>query len=308
MTKPVCLVLGGSGFIGRHVCRELASRGFAVIAMGHGAWSSSEWQTWGVSEWTSCDLSLAAMRSVAEERELDAVIHCAGSGAVSRSYEAPHDDFQRSVASTIDALEFARHHKAGPRVVVASSAAVYGDQGEVDLPETATRSPISPYGYHKLMAELACDSYARFFSVRVSIVRLFSVYGEGLRKQLMWDACRKFRDGNPSFFGTGHEVRDWIHVEDAARLLAIASSADQSGFEVYNGGGHRATTREVLDCLARQSFGAVAPTFTGLSHTGNPRRLTADPGHARRQLGFSPSVALEDGIARYARWFSAFAS
>jgi UDP-glucose 4-epimerase len=302
------VVLGAAGFIGRYVCRELANQGFEVCGLGRGHWDRDEWTEWGLSEWVERDIDLASLQQAASAVSASAspaiFVHCAGSGAVSHSYSAPFEDYQRSVLSTLSLLEYVHQCRTrGTRVVLTSSAAVYGDQGDVDLAETATRSPISPYGFHKVAAESLCDSYSRFFGVHVSIVRLFSVYGEGLRKQLLWDAMQKFARGEPAFFGTGHELRDWIHVEDAARLLCKAATKPQTAFEIYNGGHSHATTRTVLTALAARAGSALLPTFSGEAHTGNPRRLTANCGHARRKLDWNPSVGLDSGLLRYAGWF-----
>ncbi len=304
--KLAALVLGAAGFIGRRVCRELAKQGFSVSGLGRGQWRKNEWTQWGLSHWVEGDISLDSLRQAASTSpSLSTFIHCAGSGAVAHSYSAPFEDYQRSVFSTLSLMEFMRRESIpGSRVVLASSAAVYGDQGDVDLSETANRSPISPYGFHKVAAESLCDSYSRFFGVQISIVRLFSVYGEGLRKQLLWDAMHKFSQGNDSFFGTGHELRDWIHVDDAARLLCSAAREPQAPFEIYNGGHEHATTRQVLMALARHSGGTATPGFTGETHIGNPRRLTANCGHAQRQLHWNPQVDLKSGLLRYAQWFN----
>jgi UDP-glucose 4-epimerase len=208
------------------------------------------------------------------------------------------------VHSTAEVLEFARTLPGpAPRVVLTSSAAVYGDQGDVDVTEASACSPISPYGFHKLAAEQLCTSYARFFGVPVTIVRLFSVYGEGLRKQLLWDACQRFQRGEPQFFGTGHELRDWIHVDDAAALLCAAASAPQARFALYNGGNEQASTRDVLTMLGSLFDGCPVPIFTGNTHTGNPRRLTADCDHARHQLNWRPQTQLSGSLRQYAEWF-----
>lgn len=301
--RPVAVVLGAAGFIGRHVALEMSRRGFDVRGLGHGEWTAQDRERWGVAEWLDADITLDNLRRVAGADRISAVLQCAGSGAVSFSYSAPMADYQRSVDSTLAMLEFVRSRDDHPRVVVASSAAVYGDQGDIDTDESAVRSPISPYGFHKMTAEILCDSYSRFFGVTASVVRLFSVYGEGLRKQLLWDALNKFERGEFRFFGTGHEWRDWIHVDDAAALLAAAASADQPRFAVYNGGHDKATTRDVLTSLASLAGAAGEVTFTGETHTGNPHRLTASCFRARHLLGWEPDVALPQGLQRYARWY-----
>jgi UDP-glucose 4-epimerase len=299
------IVLGGHGFVGRHVCRQLASSGFEVCSLGHGAWPPEEQARWGIHDWICGDIDSGLLADAANGGQVELIVHCAGGSAVSQSYAAPFSDYQRSVASTAALLELVRTSFGGvPRVVIASSAAIYGDQGEVDLTESSTRSPISPYGFHKLMAENLCDSYARFFGLRISIVRLFSVYGEGLRKQLLWDAANKFERGDTRFFGTGHELRDWLHVSDAARLLCAAATEEgQAGFELFNGGGTHATTGQVLTELGRFLGRSDPPVFTGETHVGNPRRLTSDSRHSRRQLGWAPTIGLSEGLARYVTWF-----
>jgi UDP-glucose 4-epimerase len=302
----LALVTGAKGFIGRHTSRVLASQGFTVFGIGHGDWTAEEARAFGVQTWVDGDVTLDTLNHLQLPGTVDCVVHCAGSGAVSYSYAQPWEDFQRATVTTAAVLEWIRTQAApGPRLVFVSSAAVYGDQGDTDSMETSIRSPISPYGFHKLSAEILCESFSRFFDVRVSIVRLFSVYGEGLRKQLLWDALNKFRHGQTDFFGTGNELRDWIHVDDAAHLLALAGQVEQSGFEVYNGGFEHATTREVLESLASAHGRVGRVVFNGELHRGNPRRLTSDCSHTARLLGWEPKVRLADGLQRYVNWFQA---
>lgn len=298
------VVLGAAGFIGRHTCSRLARLGIEVHGVGHGRWTEDAWSKWGIVRWSDCSIDKESLDSAVGDDRPQLYVHCAGGSAVSESYASPLADFHRSVSTTAALLEHVRNQSgARARVVLTSSAAVYGDQGDVDLTETSTRSPVSPYGFNKLSAENLCDSYARFFGVDVSVVRLFSVYGEGLRKQLLWDALNKLSRGESEFFGTGNELRDWIHVEDAATLLCAAALAPQAHFDVFNGGHVKATTREVLSRLAAQFDISTQPRFTGTAHTGNPRRLTAECGHAHRQLGWRADIGLEQGLARYAKWF-----
>ena len=298
------VVLGAAGFIGRHVARALANQGCRVLGVGHGTWTDNEWLKCGLSRWLEADIGLEALDRLTTGETPQCIVHCGGSGALSYSYGSPLADFQRATHSTATVLEWIRLNYAETcRLVLVSSAAVYGDQGDSDATENTVRSPISPYGVHKVLAESLCESYSRFFGISSSIVRLFSVYGEGLRKQLLWDAVNKFRCRQNQFFGTGNELRDWIHVEDAAALLVKAGLSEQSKFEVYNGGFEHATTREVLTRLAVANGHDGAVVFNGETHQGNPRRLTSDCQHTMRLLQWTPNVRLEDGIARYETWF-----
>lgn len=298
------VVLGAAGFVGRHTARALARLGYRVLGIGHGQWVDAEWRQCGLSGWLEDDISVDALDRVLAGEAPACIVNCGGSGAVSFSYTNPLSDFQRSTQSTAAALEWIRLNGAGrTRFVLVSSAAVYGDQGDSNATENSVRAPISPYGVHKVAAEALCESYSRFFGVSSSIVRLFSVYGEGLRKQLLWDALNKFSRGEYQFLGTGNELRDWIHVDDAAALLALAGLTPQSTFEVFNGGAVHATTRQLLEGLAR-AYGQVGDiNFSGEVHKGNPRRLTSDCGHTSRLLNWTPQVLLEEGLARYAAWF-----
>jgi len=299
------VVLGAMGFIGRHVCRFLAGQGVEVWGLGHGACDTAAQSSWGLARWQSGDVDVAAITALVAGEAPMAVIHCAGGSSVGAAAAAPLDDYRRSALSTAEALEFVRL-QANPaaRLVLASSAAVYGDQGTRDLGEASPRAPISAYGCNKVAAEDLCRTYAGLHAVPVSVVRLFSVYGEGLRKQLLWDAMRKFAGGGGRFYGTGQELRDWVHVDDAARLLGMAALQPQGRHAVYNGTGTQATTRQVLARLAECAGFPGEPVFDGEAHAGNPVRLTGDGTHARSVLGWAAATPLQAGLARYAEWFA----
>lgn len=303
--NKIVVVTGAAGFIGRAICKKMAASGWTVFGIGHGDWLSSEFEQFGLTKWLNADVSLANLQLLVGELHPQSIIHCAGGGAVSASYSDPYKDFERTVASTAMLLEFVRQLKVdGIRVVVASSAAVYGDQGDVDFYENSPRTPISPYGFHKLASENICESYSKFFALQISIVRLFSVYGDGLRKQLLWDALNKFSADRTDFFGTGSELRDWIHVDDAAELLCRAATMKQDGFEIYNGGHVHATTSEVLTMLAQIKSQQLLPKFNNEAHPGNPKRLTSNCSSAHQKLDWYPTVGLKDGLTRYVKWHS----
>lgn len=297
------LVTGAFGFLGRHVARCCARAGYLVRGIGHGSWTRAEWREWGLSEWHASDVTLDAIVSYGGEPDM--IVHCAGSGLVSFSMSHPAQDFDRTVVTTRDVLEYVRLYRPQARVVLPSSASVYGDAQAMPVSVTAPLRPVSPYGLHKLMAEELCLTYARHFGVSVAIVRLFSVYGVGLRKQLLWDACMKLAHGPATFGGTGKEVRDWLHVDDAARLLLAAGlAASPSGLTINGATGVGVPTRRIVEAIAGAFGGGKDVQFSGVSRPGDPLCLVADTGGAGA-LDWQPERVLEAELARYVEWFKA---
>lgn len=296
-----CLVTGAHGFLGRHVARRIAHDGRLVTGIGHGAWDTAESGTFGLTFWHQADITLESLMTYAGKPSL--IVHCAGSGSVPFSMEQPHQDFVRTVSNTAAVLEYVRLHSPDTIVVYPSSAAVYGNVTKVPIVECDALNPASPYGVHKLMAEELCRSYAKHCGVRVAIVRFFSIYGSGLRKQLLWDACRKARDGDLLFHGTGREIRDWLHVHDAADLLVKASAEASNACPVFNGGSGIGTEiAEVVRVVATSMHASAEPTFRGVERSGDPSRYVADNARALG-LGWRPEMRLEPGIRDYVSWF-----
>ena len=296
------LVTGAYGFVGRHVARALAREGFAVRGIGHGAWSRDEARLWGVSDWRIADVAIESL--TADGGEPDVIVHCAGSGSVGFSMSHPDQDFQRTVATTHAVLEYARTVCPGAAIVIPSSAGVYGVAQTMPIAVGDRLDPVSPYGVHKKMAEDQCRAYGRHFGLRVALVRLFSIYGIGLRKQLMWDACGKIARDDLVFSGTGAETRDWLHVEDAADLLIEAAGHACAECPVVNGGTGEATPiSAVVGALAAQLGARAAPRFSGVSRPGDPAHYQAEISGARA-WGWAPKRGWRDGVRAYAAWFA----
>jgi UDP-glucose 4-epimerase len=302
MTIKTVFVTGAYGFIGRNVAKLFSEKGWTVLGIGHGSWARDEWQKWGISEWHAADISIDSLLTYAGSPEV--IVHCAGSGTVGFSMTHPQQDFQRSVSTTVAVLEFVRLHAKQARVVFPSSAGVYGTTEKLPIAESDLLAPVSPYGVHKRIAEEVCCSYAQHFGVSVSVVRFFSVYGIGLRKQLLWDACVKIRNGGNSFFGNGTEIRDWLHINDAASLLLTASENASVECPIVNGGsGQGVSVREILNeifiCFGRSD----EAQFSGAPRSGDPVNYIADIKRACN-WGWKPKTQWTDGVREYAEWFS----
>jgi UDP-glucose 4-epimerase len=299
------LVTGAHGFLGRHAARAFARRGAEVVGLGFGEWSEGERRAFGVSHWIAADVSAGPLAEAGGG--FDAIVHCAGPGSVGRSFEDPQGDRAMSVDTTAAVLEHARRACPSATVVFLSTPAVHGDRPDAPIREDDPTSPVSPYGAHKLEAEGLCRAHAERDGLAVAIVRLFSVYGPGLRKQLLWDACAKLSGGalTAEFSGTGEETRDWIHVDDAASLIVAAADA-RRGMAINGGSGERRTIRETLELLKAALGSRAGLVFDGRCRAGDPRHYWADVSRATA-LGWRPAVRLEDGIAAYAAWFRGLA-
>lgn len=302
MKKTKILVTGAYGFIGRYICKYYSQKGDAyVVGLGNGSWREEDVRDWGIDKFYRESITVDNLvRCVGEA---DIIVHCAGGGSVGFSMQNPNLDFIRTVDATAQVLEYARLHAPSSKIVYPSSAAVYGCTMSVPVAEAADLGPVSPYGVHKLIAENLCRMYAKNYKLNISIVRLFSIYGPELRKQLLWDACNKLTRGIREFPGTGEERRDWLHVSDAVKLLAVAVDNASSECPIINGGvGSMVTVREVLSSLKNELCINDLISFTGEVRAGDPTDLVADVTVAK-QLGWHPLVDRREGFKDYVNWY-----
>jgi len=300
-------ITGAHGFIGRHLARVLADEGHRVDGIGHGAIDEGERQRIGLGEWLNGEIDAANLNALAGRCGLPStVFHLAGGSSVGLSIVQPLEDFSRTVSSTAQLLEWLRSTATGCRLIVASSAAVYGARYIGPIPESAAPAPMSPYGEHKLMMEQLCRSYGITFGLRSTVVRLFSVYGSHLRKQLLWDICSRLQQGERTLAlgGTGAETRDWTDVRDVVRLLAmIGKLSQQESCLVINGGSGRGTSvGEVATMVVKNWKHHVAVRYSGAVRAGDPFSQVADDA-TLRQLPFDWRISIEQGIVDYVKWF-----
>ncbi len=305
MQNTTILVTGACGFLGRHTAHYLSAMGCSVYGIGHGSFSDAELVQVGLEKWISSDITVESLSRF--DLAFDAIIHCAGGSSVAKSISDPAEDFRKTVNSTLAVLEFVRTRSPGALVVYPSSAAVYGEHDNSPIGIADSLRPVSPYGFHKKIAEELCFSYRNSFGVNSAVIRFFSIYGSGLRRQLIWDACRKLSD-NPDgaeFWGTGDETRDWIHVSDAARLIHACLVSDSPPHILNGGSGIKTTIADTLRNLAEPlGMSISAVHFNGLIKKGDPMYYWADVVDSS-SIGWSPQTSMEDGFRDYVDWFRA---
>jgi len=301
-------ITGAKGFIGQHLARYLADREHTVLGIGHGFWPEATEEA-RLKFWLNGEISTSNLTSLRSISGLpDLVVHLAGGASVGGAISNPFEDFSRTVSTTAELLEWLRLNSSRTRVVVVSSAAVYGSSQLERINETVPTHPVSPYGFHKLMMEQLCRSYAACYDMNCGVLRLFSVYGSGLRKQLLWDICRRLLDEPKSIelSGTGDELRDWTHISDVVKAIEATYVMASPEVPVFNLGSGQATTVRVIAQTVIDVFAAKGIScelrFNGAVRPGDPFSLVADP-HQLQKLGFVWHVKPQDGISEYVRWF-----
>lgn len=299
--NQVLILTGAAGFIGKHLALQAAKLGYQVYGIGHGSFTEDELTELGFVRFLQSDITTESLVNL--QLSPDVIIHCAASASVSFSVSNPALDFKRTVLSALHVLEYIRLTNTGIKLVIPSSAAVYGSAKSSPLLTSHPLSPISPYGLHKKIVEEICTQYSMLFDIRTSIVRLFSVYGLGLRKQLFWDACNKLTSSSNIFCGTGLETRDWLHVNDAASLLLAAAVHASSPPLIINGGSSVQTSiRDAVSLVAEKIPNSPKPIFSGDVRIGDPSSLVADISSSQK-LGWQPIYPLDLGLSDYVDWF-----
>ena len=302
--RPLVFVTGGEGFLGRHMVRALADGGWTTIAIGRAVLSDEEQQGWRIAGSVRGTVSRALLeQAAAKYGNPRVVVHAAGFASVARSEAEPDASFAQTVGSTSDVAGFALALPHRPHLVFISSAAIYGNAWAGPIPVTALPAPISIYGHHKLAAEQILLATADY-GCSVSIVRLFSVFGPWLRKQLLWDVLTRAHQGqNPvRLGGDGQELRDFLFVEDAAQLILHLARSPAAQVHTLNGGrGEPVSVAAIVRDLFELANLKVDFEFSGEPRPGDPRSLVADV-TCLNAIGFRPQTDLRHGLHRFVAW------
>ncbi len=299
------LVTGAGGFLGSHFCRHFLQAGHKVWACGRNLALKASLGGWASIEGT-IELELPSPRFARKLATIqpDLLVHCASSASVPLSMKDPRSDLRQSTGVYGDILEAVRMESPRTEVMLLSSAAVYGQPHRIPTSEDEPPAPVSPYGFHKWMCELLSREYAEIYGIRTTNLRIFSAYGEGLCKQIVFDTLAKLAD--PSireieFFGTGDETRDFLHANDIAQaVLRIHESGSTGTFNV--GSGASTSIRTLVGMIHSRAASSKPFRFGGQSRPGDPDRWCADISRLS-STGFAPTVDLEEGIDRVANWF-----
>jgi UDP-glucose 4-epimerase len=293
------LVIGSKGFIGTHVSKYFES------LPDHELFECDVVTDYVRPNYFLIDASNSNYQDLFRTNFFDICINCAGAASVSDSFLHPLRDFTLNTHNVVKILEAIRLFQPGCKMINLSSAAVYGSPNLLPVREDFPLTPISPYGTHKMQAEMACQMYHRFYGIRTCSLRIFSAYGNGLKKQIFWDLFQKAKKQNTfELYGTGSETRDFIHIDDVVQAVNCCIAATPFEGEAINVANGEEITISTAVAVFLSFFPQVkTPIFNEKIKVGDPLYWKADNSKLLA-TDFKTSIDLKTGLEKYYLWAS----
>ncbi|GAB3961658.1 NAD-dependent epimerase/dehydratase family protein [Spirosoma harenae] len=291
------LIIGVKGFIGSYIYNYFLDKGVNIC------WGCDVIPDYTNNNYFRIDSSNADFHDVFEFLQFDVCINCSGASNVPDSLTHPQRDFTLNTYNVFRLLDTIRKYNSECKFINLSSAAVYGNPAILPIKETLPPCPISPYGLHKLMSESICKEFSQFYDLKTCSLRIFSAYGEGLRKQLLWDLYSKMQSSSVvQLFGDGTETRDFIYIHDiACAIELIIQNADFKGESINVANGVEIKIRDLVECFCKQANWTGEINFIGSKRKGDPNNWRADIS-ILQSYKYSPSTSIDSGIKKYIQW------
>ena len=290
------LIIGSNGFIGSHLIEHFILKKENEV-FGCDVIESSDPNYFCVDKFSP------SFNDIFEDRKFDICIYAGGNGSVPNSITNPEMDFQLNTIAINKILTSIQQFQPNCKFIHFSSAAVYGNPDKLPINEESKIEPLSPYGWHKYVSEIICKKFTTLYNIPTISLRIFSVYGKGLKKQLFWDIYQKVKESTQiTLYGTGNETRDFIHFSDLIAAIELLIAKAKFEGEVYNVASGRETTiseaARVFSVLYKKD---LIINFGGQFKTGDPINWRADINKIN-SLGFSTKVNLNEGLENYVTW------
>ncbi|MEP7300651.1 MAG: NAD-dependent epimerase/dehydratase family protein [Caldimonas sp.] len=299
------LITGGCGFIGANLAPMLRARGHEITILDNLSRGRVEYLD-DPAAYTLCEADIRDESAVFEAVSgKDAVVHLAAYGSVVESVQAPEENFHVNAEGTFRVLNAARRAGVGRFVFASTGGALIGS-ATPPVDERAIPRPISPYGASKLAGEGYCCAFANAYDMSVTALRFANVVGpiSWHKKGAVTAFFKAVLDGSPiRIFGDGSATRDFLYVADLCIGIAAGLEAAKPGFNVYHLASGRETTVRELAEIARSVAGAPGhPIVHDLKRKGEVERNFATYDLARAELGFEPTVPIDQAMARTWQW------
>jgi len=290
------VITGGAGFIGSHLADALVEDNEVTVVDD----LSTGDRDHVPADATFVEANVENRDAVADcIASADVAFHQAAQISVDQSIETPVQSHRTNVDATLELLELARLHDV--RLVLASSCAIYGDPESVPVPETARLDPRSPYGLEKATVDRYARLYHDLYDLDTVVLRYFNVYGPrsetGEYSDVVSVFLRQAEAGDPiTVEGSGDQTRDFVHVDDVVQANLRAGTTNAVG-GAYNVGYGEPTSITDLAALVRDVTGSDSPITQVDPRPGDIGASLSNISAARADLGYSPTIDLETGLA-----------
>ncbi len=307
-------VTGGAGFIGSHLIERL-------LAENHHVWCLDNFNDYysPTIKWRNLELVRShpnfrltqgdildeeLLRNIFQNQAFDGIVHLAARAGVRPSVQQPKLYEEVNVRGTLNLLEIARIFGV-QKFVMASSSSVYGNNRKVPFSEDdPVDQPISPYAATKKAAELIGFTYSKLYSLSVTCLRFFTVYGPRQRPDMAIHKFTRLIDSDEEIpiYGDGTAQRDFTFISDI--IDGVMRSIERcQGYHIYNLGDSRVVSLMQLINLIEHHLGKKARIKWLPAQPGDVPITYADIHKASEDLGYHPLVPIEDGIAAFIKWF-----
>ena len=298
------LITGSEGFVARNLSKKLNKLGFICYGIGRGQWKNNDHNEWGYYKNICATINYKTLVKY-KKTKFDYVVHCAGGVSPNTSLKksiSETKDFEKNVLSINSILEYLVQNNKKAKVIFISTLSVYGNTQKKKIKEEEKLNPISDYAINKVIAENICESFYKKYKIDILILRGGSLYGKGLRRQMIHDVCKKIIRKKNIFFGSGKETRDFIHIDDFTSLIKNIVSKSFRGFLVINAGcGKGIKVIDVIKYIQKKLKINIKPKFNMFGSKVNPISLVANINKTKK-FNWSPKINFYKGLNEYMEW------
>jgi len=289
------VIIGSKGFIGSHCVKYFSQKA--------DVWECDVIPDYNNKKYFTVDTANADFSEIFQTQDFDICINCSGAASVPDSLVHIQRDFQLNVVNVFKILDAIKRFSPSCKFLNLSSAAVYGNPFALPVKEDLPLNPLSPYGFHKKQAEEICLEFFQVLNLGTCSLRIFSAYGEGLKKQIFWDLSQKIKNSNEIvLFGTGEETRDFVHIDDlVTQIELIIKSAEFKGECINSANGEQIKIKDLANLFVKKANWTGNILFNNILKEGDPLNWMADISILKK-FGYRQKISIEKGIESYLKW------